>query len=101
MARLQIDEVSNRFGPEHAVREASAKDRWDLRAARVPRFGDKPPVPTNSGGGLHILSSDPAKQRAARALIEYLTSEESHVKISQNTGYRPLRAEGAELLATS
>ncbi|WP_433561234.1 ABC transporter substrate-binding protein [Nocardia sp. CA-151230] len=72
---------------------AGAKDKWDLRSAPMPRFGDKPAVPTNSGAGLHILSSDPAKQRAAWELIQYLTSEESYVKISQNIGYLPLRSE--------
>ncbi|MFE3195447.1 ABC transporter substrate-binding protein [Nocardia sp. NPDC059240] len=70
-----------------------AKDKWDLRAAPMPRYGDKPAVPTNSGAGLHILTSDPAKQRAAWELIKYLTSEQSYVKISQNIGYLPLRSE--------
>ncbi|MEC3955932.1 ABC transporter substrate-binding protein [Nocardia sp. CDC153] len=72
---------------------AGAKDKWDLRAAAMPRFDDKPPVPTNSGAGLHILTSDPAKQRAAWELIKYLTSEESYVQISKNIGYLPLRSE--------
>ncbi|AHH17994.1 putative ABC transporter, substrate-binding protein [Nocardia nova SH22a] len=70
---------------------SGAKNKWDLRSAPMPRFGDKPAVPTNSGAGLHILSKDPAKQRAAWELIEYLTSEDSYLKISQNIGYLPLR----------
>ncbi|MEV0250756.1 ABC transporter substrate-binding protein [Nocardia sp. NPDC050712] len=68
-----------------------AKDKWDLRSTVMPRFGDKPAVSTNSGAGLHILSNDPAKQRAAWELIKFLSSEESYVKISQNIGYLPLR----------
>ncbi|MEV6280371.1 ABC transporter substrate-binding protein [Nocardia sp. NPDC051832] len=68
-----------------------AKDKWDLRSTAMPRFGDKPAVPTNSGAGLHILANDPAKQRAAWELIKFLTSEESYVKISKNIGYLPLR----------
>ncbi|GEM32207.1 ABC transporter substrate-binding protein [Nocardia neocaledoniensis NBRC 108232] len=68
-----------------------AKDKWDLRSAAMPAFGDKPTVPTNSGAGLHILSNDPAKQRAAWELIKFLTSEESYIKIAQNIGYLPLR----------
>ncbi|WP_405496366.1 ABC transporter substrate-binding protein [Nocardia sp. NBC_00511] len=72
---------------------AGAKDKWDLRSAPMPRFGDKPAVPTNSGAGLHILTSDPAKQRAAWELIKFLTSEEAYVKISQNIGYLPLRSD--------
>ncbi|MEU8894494.1 ABC transporter substrate-binding protein [Nocardia sp. NPDC048505] len=68
-----------------------AKDKWDLRSTAMPRFGDKPAVPTNSGAGLHILSNDPAKQRAAWELIKFLSSEESYVRIAQNIGYLPLR----------
>ncbi|MGW4125386.1 ABC transporter substrate-binding protein [Nocardia sp. NPDC004711] len=72
---------------------AGAKDKWDLRSAAMPRFGDKAPVPTNSGAGLHILTSDPAKQRAGWELIKFLTSEQSYTKIAQNIGYLPLRSE--------
>ncbi|WP_083885292.1 ABC transporter substrate-binding protein [Nocardia thailandica] len=68
-----------------------AKDKWDLRSTTMPKFGTKATVPTNSGAGLHILSNDPAKQRASWELIKFLTSEESYVKISQNIGYLPLR----------
>lgn len=68
-----------------------AKNSWDLRSAPLPRFGDKPTVPTNSGASLHILSSDPAKQRASWQLIEFLTSEAAYTKISQGIGYLPLR----------
>ncbi|WP_330181252.1 ABC transporter substrate-binding protein [Nocardia sp. NBC_01503] len=70
---------------------SGAKDKWDLRATTMPRFGDKSTVPTNSGAGLHILANDPAKQRASWELIKFLTSAESYVKISQNIGYLPLR----------
>ncbi|MFB7715867.1 ABC transporter substrate-binding protein [Nocardia sp. NPDC056100] len=70
---------------------AGAKDKWDLRSATMPRFGDKPVVPTNSGAGLHILSSDPAKQRASWELIKFLTSASAYTTISQNIGYLPLR----------
>ncbi|MGV9839571.1 ABC transporter substrate-binding protein [Nocardia niigatensis] len=72
---------------------AGAKDKWDLRSAAMPRFGDKPPVPTNSGAGLHILTNDPVKQRAGWELIKFLTSEQSYMKIAQNIGYLPLRSE--------
>ncbi|MGV9676931.1 ABC transporter substrate-binding protein [Nocardia sp. NPDC003482] len=68
-----------------------AKDKWDLRSAPMPAFDGKPTVPTNSGAGLHILSNDPAKQRAAWELIKYLTSEAAYVKISSGIGYLPLR----------
>ncbi|MFF0457793.1 ABC transporter substrate-binding protein [Nocardia africana] len=71
---------------------AGARNKWDLRSAPMPRFGDKPAVPTNSGAGLHILSNDPVKQRAGWELIKFLTSEESYVKIAENIGYLPLRS---------
>ncbi|MCU1648788.1 MAG: sn-glycerol-3-phosphate-binding periplasmic protein UgpB [Nocardia sp.] len=72
---------------------AGAKDKWDLRAAAMPSFGTKATVPTNSGAGLHILSKDPAKQRAAWELIKFLTSEDSYTKITTNIGYLPLRSD--------
>ncbi|WP_280242320.1 ABC transporter substrate-binding protein [Nocardia abscessus] len=68
-----------------------AKDKWDLRSAPMPSFAGKPTVPTNSGASLHILSNDPAKQRAAWELIKFLTSESAYSKISQGIGYLPLR----------
>ncbi|WP_067708478.1 ABC transporter substrate-binding protein [Nocardia yamanashiensis] len=68
-----------------------AKDKWDLRSAAMPRFGDKTAIPTNSGAGLHILSNDPVKQRAAWELIKFLTSESAYIRIAQNIGYLPLR----------
>ncbi|MEV6256472.1 ABC transporter substrate-binding protein [Nocardia sp. NPDC051911] len=68
-----------------------AKDKWDLRSAPMPSFAGKPTVPTNSGASLHILSNDPAKQRAAWELIKFLTSESAYTKISQGIGYLPLR----------
>ncbi|MGI5218448.1 ABC transporter substrate-binding protein [Nocardia sp. CA-290969] len=70
---------------------AGAQGTWDLRAAPMPAFAGKPPVPTNSGAGLHILSSDPAKQRAGWQLIEFLTSESAYTTISTGIGYLPLR----------
>ncbi|MFI6047788.1 ABC transporter substrate-binding protein [Nocardia sp. NPDC051321] len=68
-----------------------AKDKWDLRSAPMPSYSGKPTVPTNSGASLHILSNDPAKQRASWELIKFLTSEEAYTKISQGIGYLPLR----------
>ncbi|WP_084654990.1 ABC transporter substrate-binding protein [Nocardia altamirensis] len=70
---------------------AGAKDKWDLRAAPMPSFAGKPTIPTNSGASLHILSNDPAKQRASWELIKFLTSEAAYTKISQGIGYLPLR----------
>ncbi|WP_067822075.1 ABC transporter substrate-binding protein [Nocardia inohanensis] len=68
-----------------------AKGKWDLRSTAMPSFDGKTTIPTNSGAGLHILTSDPLKQRAAWELITFLTSEAAYIKISQGIGYLPLR----------
>ncbi len=64
---------------------------WDLRAARMPSYGDKPAIATNSGASLFVLSKDPAKQRAGWDLIKFLTNEAAYTEISSKIGYLPLR----------
>lgn len=71
--------------------QKGAKDKWDLRDAPMPGFDGKPTVPTNSGAGLHILSNDPAKQRAGWELIKFLTSPQAFTMIAKGIGYLPLR----------
>lgn len=78
-------------GLQNAILESSA-GKWQAAAAPMPGFGDTPAVPTNSGSALFILTDDPAKQRAAWELIEFLTSAESETTITSNIGYVPLRA---------
>jgi multiple sugar transport system substrate-binding protein len=67
--------------------------KWDLQAAKMPSFGSKPVVPTNSGASLFVLAKDPAKQRAGWELIKFLTSEDAYTEISTKIGYLPLRAD--------
>jgi multiple sugar transport system substrate-binding protein len=69
----------------------AAKDRFELRAAKMPSFGDKPARPTNSGSALFIMSKDPAKQRAAWELVKYMTSKRGYTVITSKIGYLPLR----------
>jgi multiple sugar transport system substrate-binding protein len=69
----------------------ASKDRFDLRAAKMPSFGDKPARPTNSGSALFIMSKDPAKQRAAWELVKYMTSKRGYTVITSKIGYLPLR----------
>ncbi|WP_435084749.1 extracellular solute-binding protein, partial [Gordonia hongkongensis] len=76
---------------QNAILESSA-GKWQAAAAPMPGFGATPAVPTNSGSALFILTDDPAKQRAAWQLIEFLTSAESETTITSNIGYVPLRA---------
>lgn len=75
---------------------AASQDKWELRAAPMPAFGDKPTRPTNSGSALFILAKDPVKQRAAWELMKYLTSAAGYTVITRDIGYLPLRAEVME-----
>lgn len=68
-----------------------SKGKFTLRSSKMPSFGDKPVVPTNSGSGLFILSKDPLKQRASWELMKYITSERGYTIITSKIGYLPLR----------
>src|SRR5690606_1837728 len=59
----------------------AAAGKYELRAAKMPAFADKPTGPTNSGSGLFILAEDPAKQRAAWELMKHLTSARGYTVI--------------------
>jgi multiple sugar transport system substrate-binding protein len=72
--------------------QKAAKGRFDLRAAPLPGFGDRPAVPTNSGAALFVLSRDDAKARAGWELIRWLTSAEAQSRITKEIGYLPLRS---------
>lgn len=74
----------------------AAKDKFELRAAPMPSFGDKPSKPTNSGSALFILSRDPVKQRAAWELMKFMTSKRGYTVITSEIGYVPLRLDIVE-----
>jgi len=69
----------------------AAQDKWDLRVAPLPSFGDKPTAPTNSGSALFAFSKDPVKQRASYELMKFLTSKHGYTIITSKIGYLPLR----------
>ncbi|MCX4091544.1 ABC transporter substrate-binding protein [Nocardia sp. alder85J] len=71
--------------------KGAADGHWDLAAATMPKFGDKPTAPTNSGAALFVTAGDPAQQRAGWELIKYLTSDEAYSIIARKIGYLPLR----------
>lgn len=71
--------------------QSQSAGKWELRAAAMPGFGEKPTMPTNSGSALFVMSDDKAKQRASWELIKYLTSDEAYQAISSKIGYLPLR----------
>jgi len=64
---------------------------WTLDARKLPSFGDKPVVPTNSGSFLAMFATDPAKQAAAWELMQWMTSPHAYQLISTQIGYLPLR----------
>lgn len=66
-------------------------DRFELRAAAMPAFGERPARPTNSGSALVIMARDPAKQRAAWELMKFATSRRGYTIITSKIGYLPLR----------
>ncbi|PZP52950.1 MAG: ABC transporter substrate-binding protein [Agrobacterium fabrum] len=70
---------------------AAAKGKYELRATTMPRFGDKPTRPNNSGSALTIHTSDPQKQRAAWELMKFLTGKHGYTVITSEIGYLPLR----------
>lgn len=74
-----------------AVLLNSAADHFTVDAAKLPAFGAKASVPTNSGSALFIFSKDRTKQRAAWELVQYLTSPAAETVITKQIGYPPLR----------
>ncbi|MGI6854764.1 ABC transporter substrate-binding protein [Mesorhizobium sp. 1B3] len=70
-----------------------AEGKFELRASTMPRFGDKPQRPNNSGSALVILSRDPLKRRAAWELMKSMTSKEAYTVITAEIGYLPLRTD--------
>lgn len=70
-----------------------SEGKFELRASTMPRFGDKPQRPNNSGSALVILSRDPLKRRAAWELMKFMTSREAYTVITAEIGYLPLRTD--------
>lgn len=69
----------------------ASEGNFELRAAPMPGFGDRPAVPVNSGSALFILARDPLKQRAAWDFMKFVTSERGYTIITSEIGYLPLR----------
>ena len=76
---------------ESGLIAAAESAGFELRAAALPSFGDKPAVPTNSGSGLCIMSQDEEKAKAAWEFIKFVTSAEGYTIITSKMGYLPLR----------
>lgn len=70
---------------------AGSKGKFELRAAKMPAFGNKVTRPTNSGSALYLLSRDPLKARAAWEFMKFVTSKRGYTIITSKIGYLPLR----------
>lgn len=73
--------------------QEQTKGRFELRAARFPTFGGKPPALPGGGNVLMVFSRDPKKQEAAWKFIQFLTSPEGFTLWTKGTGYVPLLPE--------
>lgn len=70
----------------------AAEGKFEVRSAGMPAFGDRPPVPVNSGAALFVTSTDPTKQAAAWEFVKFMTSPETQAVITADIGYLPLRS---------
>lgn len=76
---------------QSAFLSAAEAGGWELKAAAMPSFDNKPTTPVNSGSALFILSDDEAKQQAAWKFLKFVTSERGYTIITSEIGYLPLR----------
>lgn len=75
---------------------AAADGNFELRAAPMPSFGEKPTTPLATGAALFMLTNDPAKQEAAWRFMQFMTSERAYTVLTSQIGYLPWRLETLE-----
>ncbi|GAA3400687.1 ABC transporter substrate-binding protein [Paenibacillus hodogayensis] len=73
-------------------KKASEAAGWKLYGAGMPRFGDKPAVPVNSGSVLAIRPDNPTNSAAVWEFIKFVTGNRGYTIITSSIGYLPLRA---------
>ena len=69
-------------------------DGWELGVAPVP--GNKEKAVNQAGTNIYMFSTDENKQNAAWEYIKYLTSVDSTIQWSEETGYLPVRKSAYE-----
>lgn len=79
-----------------AYSAAATAGGWTLGSAKLPAFGSKQAVPTNSGSALMMFSTDKDKQAAAWKFIQFMTSADAYQAITTKIGYSPLRVSMTE-----
>ncbi|MEF3310507.1 ABC transporter substrate-binding protein [Paenibacillus sp. GYB004] len=72
-------------------KKASEAGGWKLYGAGLPRFGDKPAVPVNSGSVLAIRPDNPVKSAAVWEFVQFVTGNRGYTIITSSVGYLPLR----------
>ncbi|MGC8967969.1 MAG: ABC transporter substrate-binding protein [Thermus sp.] len=70
--------------------QEQTKGRFELRGARFPTFGSRPPALPGGGNVLTVFARDPKRQEAAWKFIQFLTSPEGFTLWTKGTGYVPL-----------
>ena len=69
-------------------------DGWELGVAPVP--GNKEKAVNQAGTNIYMFSTDENKQNAAWEYMKYLTSVDSTIQWSEETGYLPVRKSAYE-----
>lgn len=69
-------------------------DGWELGVAPVP--GNKEKAANQAGTNIYMFSTDENKQNAAWEYMKYLTSVDSTIQWSEETGYLPVRKSAYE-----
>lgn len=64
---------------------------WELAGAPMPRFGNKPSAPVNSGSCLAVRSDSPKKSAAIWEFVKFVTGPRGYTIITSEIGYLPLR----------
>jgi multiple sugar transport system substrate-binding protein len=87
------------FGTTVAYRatlERMVGGAFELRAAPMPSFGDKPKQLPGGGNFLTVFSQDARRQEAAWRFVQFLTSRQGFTVWTQETGYVPLLPDVAD-----
>ncbi len=71
--------------------EAAASGKYELRTSGEPSFGSQAVHPVNSGSGLFVFATDPARQLAAWEFLNFAASQRGFTIITSLIGYVPQR----------
>ena len=78
------------------IKNASEAAGWEVLGVEMPRFGDRPSVPVNSGAALTVRSESADESLAIWEFIKYVTGPVGYTIITSEVGYLPLNKEIAD-----